>query len=111
MAVFGEITPPPGVAQYGGTGVAPGFITFLSNVFNLLVVVGGIYATINIILAGYEFFAAGGDPKRIKEAWSKIWQSALGLIFIAGAFLLIAIISWVVFGNATAILKPKVYGP
>lgn len=90
---------------------AGGLVYFLNNVIRLLIVVGGLFAFFNLILAGYGFLSAGDDPKKMASAWSKIWQSMMGLLFILGSFVLAAIFGWLLFGDARAILNPKVYGP
>lgn len=106
---FGNISPPPGVAGYG-TG-ATGIISIINIILRLLIIAGGIYALVNIILAGYGFMSAGGDPKAIEKSWAKIWQSLIGLLLIAGAFVIIAVISQILFGDATIILDPKIVAP
>ena len=35
-------------------------------IFNLLVVLAGLYAVINLIMAGYAFMSAGDDPKKVQ---------------------------------------------
>lgn len=106
---FGTVSPPPGV---GAHGAGPeGLISLISTMLKLLVVLGGIWALINIIFAGYGFISAGGDPKAIEKAWAKIWQSMVGLLFIAGAFVIAAVIGQLIFGDPSVILNPKVYGP
>jgi len=32
-------------------------------------------------------------------------------VIMAGSFVLAALIGWLIFGDATAILNPKIYGP
>jgi len=51
------------------------------------------------------------DPKKIGEASSRIWQSLIGLLLVAGSFVLAAIFGWLIFGDALAILRPEIYGP
>ena len=107
---FGAITPPePFASKYGSFEL--GFMKFANNLVKLMIVGAGIYAFINIIIAGYEFLGAGGDPKKIESAWKKIWQSLLGLAIVAGSFVLAAIFGWIIFKDPTAILNPKIYGP
>jgi hypothetical protein len=111
--IIGGITPPPpfqgGAGQYGG--YQTGLIAFFNNVIRLLIVVAGIWAFINLILAGYGFLGAGDDPKKIEAAQQKIWQSMFGLILILSSFVLVAIFGYLLFGDPTIILKPKIYGP
>lgn len=107
---FGEISPPPGVREYGGQH-GEGLILFANNLLKLIIVGGGIFTFINFLLAGFGFISAGGDPKKIEQSVNKIWQSVLGLVVLAGSFVAAAIIGWIVFGDATAILSPRIYGP
>jgi len=110
--VIGKIIPPDIFKSGGGYGdVGSGLIAFLNNIIRLLIAVGGIWAFINLILAGYGFLSAGDDPKKMTAAWAKIWQSMMGLLFILGSFVLAAIFGYLLFGSPGAILNPKIYGP
>ena len=108
--IFGIVSPPPGVSKYGDISES-GLINFANNLFKLLIAGGGLYAFINIILAGFTFMSAAGDAKKIEQSVAKIWQSVLGLGLMAGSFVGAAVIGWIIFGDATAILSPKIYGP
>lgn len=111
---IGKITPPAVIKNFGTTldpGSPSGLIMLFNNILRLLIVVAGIYALLNFILAGYQFMSAGGDPKLIEKAWAKIWQSMVGLLIIAISFALAALLGQLLFGNPTAILNPKIYGP
>lgn len=114
IQIFGKIKLPE-TFKYGGIEAAEGqpggLIQFLNNVIRLLIVVGGLFAFLNLILAGYGFLSAGDDPKKMAAAWQKIWQSMMGLLFILGSFVLAAIFGYLLFGDPTAILNPKIYGP
>lgn len=104
---FGEIDPPEAVKKYsdnpaGGIGV------FVQTIIWLLIIGAGVYALINFIFAGYGFMSAGDDPKKIAGAWAKIWQTALGLLVAAGAFVLAAVFGQLIFGNPRFILDPTI---
>lgn len=106
---FGQITPPDALNNFtGGTGPGTGLGSLLNLIFRLMIVGGGIYALFNFILAGYAFLAAGDDPKKIEGAWGKIWQSLIGLSFIAGAFVLAAIFGKIFFGDYNFIINPSI---
>ena len=107
--IFGTIDAPPGVSVYGGFD--PGIRNFLNNIIQLIIVAAGIYAFINILLAGYAFISAGDDPKKIQSAWAKIWQTLLGLTVAVGAFVLAALIGQVLFGNYDALLQLRYVTP
>lgn len=101
-SIFGCITPPPAVVNQGSP------INFANTILRVVIVGAGLYAFINIIVAGYQFLGAEGDVKKVETAWKKIWQSLLGLAFVAGSFVLAAIFGKLIFNDWTAILSPKI---
>jgi len=107
---FGQISPPPGIASYNHGGVE-GIVTFANNILKFVITIGGVLTFLNILLAGFAFVTAAGDPKKIEQAWNKIWQSILGLAVMAASFVIAAIVGWVLFKDPLAILSPKIYGP
>ena len=104
--IFGTVNAPPGVSAYDD-----GLTQFISNIVKLLIVGAGIFALFNLVTAGYAFMSAGGDPKKIADAWAKIWQTLLGLILAASAVVLAAIFGRLIFGNANALLQITIFGP
>ena len=104
---FGTVTQPSAINRFqtvenGGLG------QFLNLLLNVMVVGGAIYALFNFILAGYLFFSAADDPKKAEAAWAKIYQTAIGLLFIAGALLLASVFGWLIFGDARFIIQPTI---
>lgn len=109
---FGPIILPEQLQNKYPGGVQGGAIgTFLNIIIKSLIVIAGVYALINLILAGYAFMSAGDDPKKMAGAWAKIYQTLLGLAFTAGAFVLAAIFGQLIFGDPTFILKPTLPTP
>lgn len=111
-SVVGEIKkselPLPKAYVDAGPG---GLILFFTNVIRLLFVVAGIWAFVNLILAGFGYMTAGGDSKKLTAAWDRIWQTLMGLVIIVGSFVIISIASYILFGSADFILHPQLYGP
>lgn len=95
-------------ATGGGQG---GLILFFTNILRLVFVGASIYAFLNLIVAGFQYMTAGGDAKMLGLAWARIWQTLLGLLIIAGSFALAALFGYLIFGDASFILSPKIYGP
>lgn len=106
---FGCVSPPPFIKDVADPKF--GMVSLANRIFKLIIVGAGIFAFMNIIIAGYTFLGAGGDPKKVEQAWAKIWQSLIGLLFVAGSFVLAAIFGWLLFKDPTAILSPTIYGP
>lgn len=94
-----------GSIQSGAVGM------FITNILRLAFVAAGIYALFNFIIAGYSYMNAAGDSKRLTAAWSRIWQSLLGLVIIVGSFAIASLFGYLIFGNAGFILNPTIYGP
>ena len=114
--IIGNIELPPGVERWvtqypSAEGKVPGLIPFANALLKIIITLAGLFAFFNLIIAGFQFMSAGGDSKAIGKAWDKIWQSLIGLLIIAGSFVLAAIFGWLLFGDMRAILIPKVYGP
>jgi len=100
-----SITPP----TFGDAGnVAVGLPKLISNVLNLALIIGGILTMLNFIMGGYEYMIASGDPKKLENAWSRIWQSLIGLVIITASMALISIFEKL-FG--IDIRTPIIYGP
>mgnify|MGYP001048182571 CR=1 FL=1 len=107
---FGTVNPPPGVEQFSGGDVS-GLQVLLNIVLRTLIVGAGVYAVINLILAGFWYIGGSGDSKRIWEANNKIWHSLLGLIIAAGAFVIAGVIGKILFGDYNALLQIKIFTP
>ncbi len=107
--VFGRVNPPPGVSVYGGS--ITGLRWFISNIIKTAIVIAGVYALINLILAGYSFMSAGGNPEKIAGAWAKIWQTMLGLFIAAASFVLAGIFGWLIFRDYNALLQLRIFTP
>jgi hypothetical protein len=110
--LIGSVDSPLPAAYKGVTSAqGGGLILFITNIIRLLFVGAGVFAFINLIIAGYQYMSAGGDAKAIGNAFARIWQSLLGLILVAGSFALAALFGYLLFGDAGFILNPKIYGP
>lgn len=86
-----------------------GLISLLSTIFQTAIVLAGLYTLFNFLLAGYTFLGAGGDPKKIQQAWEKIYLSVIGLLIVAGSLVLAGIVGFLVFGNAYALIAPRIF--
>lgn len=104
---FGSVQLPQGLSKYGSEP-GPAIGKFVQLTLRTLIVVAGVYALFNLVLAGYAFMSAGEDSKKVAGAWAKIWQTMLGLAVAAGAFVLAAIFGQLIFGDATFLLNPTI---
>ncbi|MDP4009904.1 MAG: hypothetical protein Q8P53_02885 [Candidatus Shapirobacteria bacterium] len=102
--LFGSVSNPTKYNSKNGEGL----FLFLSNIFKLIAVIGGIFLIFQIIMAGFAYISASGDPKKTEAAWTKIWQSILGLLIIASAFIIAGVVERLTGIN---IINPVIYGP
>lgn len=103
----GAIKNPTKYADLTGGGLT----AFITNIIRFALVVAGVVALFNFIIAGYQYMNAGGDAKQLNAAWARIWQSLIGLVILAAAFAIISLASLILFGKADFILNPQIYGP
>lgn len=105
--VFGSIDSP--ITGYGN--VDTGLPSFVSNVITVVFVAAGLYAFFNLMLAGFTYITSAGDAKKLEGALYSINMSLVGLIIMVGAAAITGIVSFVLFGDAGAILSPVIKGP
>ena len=65
----------------------------ISAIIGLLTVIGVIYFTIQIILAGFSMMSSQGDPKELESGKKRLTTNVLGLAIIIIAYGLGALIS------------------
>jgi hypothetical protein len=106
FGIFGTVANPL-AGKYDSTS-GEGLFAFISNIFKLIGTLAGIYMVFQIIMAGYGYISANGDPKKTEAAWAKIWQSVVGLVIIASAFIIAGLVERFTGIN---ILNPVIYGP
>jgi hypothetical protein len=105
--IVGCVTPPSFInSAVDASGKMVGIISFMNTILKLVFIVAGLYSFMNIIIAGFGFMTAGGDPKQFTKAWDRIWQTLLGLVIIVISFLFAALMGLILFKDPTAILQP-----
>lgn len=110
---FGPIDPshdlPKGLLEYAdGAG---GIIVFANNIMKVMIYGSLIIALVNLLVSGIQFMSSSGNPEYIKTASGRIWISLLGLVVAAGSLVIAGILGLIFFGDAKAIITPKIYGP
>ncbi len=106
--IVGQVQNPLEGTSYAGLS---GVGLFITNILRLFFVAAGVYALLNFIIAGYSYMNAAGDTKKLSAAWSRIWQSLIGLVIIVGSFAIASLFGYLIFGRADFILNPVIYGP
>lgn len=107
-SVFGTVAPPAALAQYGQSG---GLIVFLNSAMTLAIVVGGLWALVNMVMAGMQYIAAKGDPKQMSQVIQTFTGSFIGIAIMVLAPMVMGIIGLVFFKDATYFISPKIVSP
>ncbi len=94
---------------YKGYNAGAGFISFLSNLVQVFVIVAGIIAMFNFALAGYIFITSGSDPAAVGKVREKLTWTVIGLVFIVASYMGAGLIGLIFFGDAGFILQPTLY--
>lgn len=106
-STFGTIKSP--ITGYSSVGT--GLPSFITNVVTVIFAAAGLFAFFNLMIAGFSYITAAGDTKKIEAATYSINMSLIGLVVMVGAAAITGIISYLLFGSATAILSPTITGP
>lgn len=105
QGIIGSI---PNPTRYTSPNPGGGLFLFMSNIFKLAGTIGGLFLVFKLVIAGFDYLTADGDAKKTSLAWAKIWQSLLGLIIIASAFVIAGVAERI---TGIKILNPTIYGP
>lgn len=117
---IGEISPPPGTSQQIQSALTNNYIAnadeiaiffFISNLIKIATAAAGVYVMYNLAIAGYDFLTAGGKADAYQKARDRLVMSVIGLLFIVMAYLITALLSLLIFGDAGFILNPTLQGP
>lgn len=106
--LIGETIKPP-VTSYGDVGT--GLPDFISNIITIIFAAAGLFAFFNLMIAGFSYISAAGDEKKILAATQSINMSLIGLVVMVAAAAVTGVVSYLLFGDATAILSPNITGP
>jgi hypothetical protein len=76
-----------------------------------LVLVGaGLFALMQLILAGFGFINASGDSQKLSQARDKIIWALVGILIVFGSFVLMAIIGIIFFKDPMIFIQPSITG-
>ena len=76
-----------------GVATLQGFEGIFENVVNVALGLGGVILFIMLIVGGFKFITAGGDPKVIEGAKKTLTYAIAGIVLVALSFLILRFIS------------------
>lgn len=72
-----------------GAGTLTDLTEYIQVVYNFLIAIVGMVAAVMMVVAGFQYLSAGGDPGAIGAAKKKIANALVGLVLALGAFTLL----------------------
>lgn len=109
-SIFGQVQPPPGYTNFEN-GSPRGIPILVSIIINTLIIIAGVYAVFNLLMAGYWYMTAAGDSKRISDASAKIWQTILGLLVASGSLMFAGVLGQILYKDPGALLNIQLFTP
>ena len=92
-------------------GSGGGLLGLVSNLVRLIIIVGGLWAFINLVLAGFSYVVSGDKPDELAKAHARIYMSVIGLVVMVGSFALTMVVSFLLYGDPSAIFNPELATP
>lgn len=90
---------------------AGGLIRLFNTIMKIAIYGALLFALINLLVSAIQFINASGNPESLKQASGRIWISLLGVVVAVSSLVLAGLFGLILFGNATAIINPVIYGP
>lgn len=81
--------------------------SFISTIVRFIIIIAGLFTLWQFLSGGLGMITGGSDKGKVAEAQNKITMAITGLAIIAASFLIIGIVSQLLFGSFTAILIPQ----
>lgn len=109
---LGTLDKPPGVEQWtdsSGLGVDESPILFFaSKIIDIIAIIAGIWAFLNIVVAGYTYITSQGNAAANEKVRNLLTQSAIGILIIVLAYTAGGLLGLIFFGDASFILEPTI---
>jgi len=81
------------------------FAAYFIRVWQLVISVGGLMVVLYFIWGSLEWILAGGDQSKIQKGRDRIVQSVIGMVLLAGSFVIVSFINQLFFADTFDILN------
>lgn len=104
--LVGDLEIPKGVDLINQDAGGIGVILFISNMIKFVIILGGIWALINIIFAAFAYLTGGGKADSHTKVKDRFTMSIIGLILMIVAYTVAALVGQIFYGDPNFILNP-----
>lgn len=105
-----ELTNPVLPATLGAGGVSQGTTVvgkLISNIVGLFLILGFCFTLLYLLMGGLQWITAGGDKAALEGARNKITNAIVGLIIVAAAYAIFALVGQFVGLDVNALHLPS----
>ena len=102
----GTLNAPTGIPPELQGGLAQSGKNILQTGLQLLFLGATLLAVIFILISGIQWITSSGDPDKISSAKKKLFYSIVGLVVVAGAFLIFNIVGSTLNKDLNTLLSP-----
>lgn len=81
------------------------FASYFIRVWQLVITIGGLMVVLYFIWGSLEWILAGGDQSKIQKGRDRIVQAVIGMILLAGSFIIVSFINQLFFADTFDILN------
>lgn len=94
-SVIGHIQPPNAITNITNQGGGGGLALVLSNIIQIIFVLGGIAAVFMLVFGAVQWILSAGDKDKVAQARSRITYAIIGIILLALSFVILGVIGQV----------------
>ena len=69
------------------------FAAVVSNIIGFMTVVGAIWFTFQVIIAGFTWLSSGGDKQKVADARSKLTNAIVGIVVVVLAIVIVRLVA------------------
>lgn len=95
ISALAQLTRPPDPGKgeiVDGVPTIKGLEAVFENTISVVLGLAGIVFFIMLVVGGFKYITAGGEPKQVESARKTLTYAVLGIIGIAAAFLILRLI-------------------
>jgi TRAP-type C4-dicarboxylate transport system permease small subunit len=101
MDILAQVRDPSGGEISGDVATIQGFEWIFQNIISIALELAGVVFFIMILIGGFKYLTAGGDPKSAESAKKTLTYAVAGLVVLALAFLILTLIKKITGVNIT----------
>ena len=80
------------INNVGGVATLKGLEGIFQNTLGAVLALASIALFLTLVIGGFQYMTAGGDPKKVAAAWTTLTYAIVGMILVAVSYLILVFI-------------------